>query len=262
MVMNVVFLAQTYIETLFLSRLAPGEVLGWYGAARNISGTLLMAGNILVTASFPRLSRTASDPVSFKREVSTALRPVLALAVLAMVGTYLFADLAIGMIFGKGTFGPAVLVLQILGPTLFLIFVDMMLGIVALAAGKARPITAYKFAALLLAAALGYPLIRLTQDQMGNGAIGAVAAFAVSELFMVFAFVRLVPRGVLDRTVWLDLLRALVCGGASVLAVRLLPWDFALITLPLCLLVFAGMARVTGLIRPSDRELLAALLKR
>jgi O-antigen/teichoic acid export membrane protein len=262
MIMNVVFLAQNTIESLMLSRYAAPAVLGWYGAARSISGNLVMAGGILVTASFPRLSRTAHDPVAFKREVTAALRPAFALAVLAMIGPYLFADFAIGLLYGHTSYGPAVTILQLIGPTLFLIFVDMLLGIVALAAGRAKSLTAFKCAALALATALGFPLVQWTEAHWGNGALGVIGAFGASEILMVVVFLSLVPRGVLDRTNLLDLVRSLAAGAAAVLVVRAVPWTNALVNLPLCLAVFGAVAWWSGLVGPSDAEALVAAFRR
>ena len=52
---------QPYIDVVILSALAPADVIGWYGAAKNIMGTMLAPALILGAASFPRLSRSAAN---------------------------------------------------------------------------------------------------------------------------------------------------------------------------------------------------------
>ncbi len=52
----VVSAVQPFIDTIVLSKLVPPEVVGWYGAARNIMGVLFAPALILGTASFSELS--------------------------------------------------------------------------------------------------------------------------------------------------------------------------------------------------------------
>ncbi len=60
---------QSYIDVVILSKLAPADVIGWYGAAKNIMGTMIAPALILGTASFPRLARAAANGGPFKAEV-------------------------------------------------------------------------------------------------------------------------------------------------------------------------------------------------
>ena len=57
--MSVAGAAQPYLDAVILSKLAPAAAVGYYGAARNILGTLLAPAVILGTASYPRISRAA-----------------------------------------------------------------------------------------------------------------------------------------------------------------------------------------------------------
>src|SRR5450631_3577108 len=60
---------QPYIDVVLLSKLAPQDVMGWFGAAKNIMGTLLAPASILGAAAFPRFSRVAHDPIALRREI-------------------------------------------------------------------------------------------------------------------------------------------------------------------------------------------------
>ena len=98
---------------MILSKLAPADVIGWYGAAKNIMGTLLAPALILGAASFPRLARAAGHAGALKAEVRAAPRPILWLGALAATGTTLFADDAIAIMYGQKQFGPAGIIFQI-----------------------------------------------------------------------------------------------------------------------------------------------------
>jgi len=117
---------QPYLDAIILSRLVPGDAIGWYAAAKNIMGTLLAPSLIIGAAAFPRLSRAAGDVPTFNAEVRATLRPMLFLGALAAVGTYLFADAAIALVFGQRNFGPAGTILKVFAPGLFLLFVDVL----------------------------------------------------------------------------------------------------------------------------------------
>src|SRR5882724_458110 len=90
---------QPYIDVVILSKLASADAVGWYGAAKNILGTMLAPATIIGAASYPRLARTAANGGPFKAEVRAALRPILWLGALAAIGTFLFANDAIAIVY-------------------------------------------------------------------------------------------------------------------------------------------------------------------
>ena len=65
--MSVAGAAQPYLDAVILSKLAPAAAVGYYGAARNILGTLLAPAVILGTASYPRISRAAQHASGLSR---------------------------------------------------------------------------------------------------------------------------------------------------------------------------------------------------
>ena len=119
---NVACNIQTYVDAVVLSKLAPADVVGWFGAAKNITGTMIAPALILAAASFPALSRAAADKEAFKAAVRTALRPILWLGALAATGTYLFADDAIAIIYGQRHFAPSGIILKVYAPAFPMLF--------------------------------------------------------------------------------------------------------------------------------------------
>jgi O-antigen/teichoic acid export membrane protein len=260
-VMVLTIAAQSYLEAVVLSKLATAVVVGWYGAARNVVNALITPATILGAAAFPRLARTASNPVEFQRQVRSALRPLLGLGSLAAVGTYLFADVAVKVIYGAGAFQPAATLLRVFAPILLLVFVDVLLGNAVMVI-KPAPLAAGKVAAILLTTSLDILLVPVCEARFGNGAIGVLLGFAAGEGVMVAAAVLLLPPGTLDRTFFHDLGRALVAGAGTVILLTALPPLSPCLGIPACVFAFAALSVGLGLVDRADLALLPALLDR
>jgi O-antigen/teichoic acid export membrane protein len=184
---------QPAVDALLLSLLAPANVIGWYAAAWRLIGLLTFPATILAGALYPTLSRLQARPgARYGDLIGAALRVVVLTAVLSTVGTYLFADTAVALIYG-GEFGPAAQSLRVLAAYVLLAFVDITLGTAIMAAGGTRAWVAAKLVAVMVAAGLSVVLIPVTQAAMGNGGIGSAAATVAAELMMFVTAVRLVP---------------------------------------------------------------------
>lgn len=253
---------QPYLDAVLLSKMVPTHVVGWYGAAKTIMGTLLAPSLILGAAAYPRLSRAAVDRNLFRREFATAQRPMLWLGGLGSVGTWMFADFAINLVYGHRGFGPAALVLKIYGVAMFLVFVDVLIGTALTAVGKATPFAVVKVASVVLAVPLEVLFIPRFQARLGNGGVGVTLAAAISELVMFAGGLALMPRGSVGRAVFLDGARALGAAGLTGLVVHLAapfgPWA----GIPICIVSFTGLSFATGLLRRDDLRFFRELLGR
>jgi O-antigen/teichoic acid export membrane protein len=260
--MNLAIAVQPYIDANMLYKFAPPDVVGWYGAAWNIAGTLVAPASILAQTAYPRLSRAANDETEFKRALHTVLRPLLMVAVLGAVGTYLFADLAVIIVYSRQKFGPAGRILQAFAPALLFIYIDMLLGYAIFAAGRAARLASAKFIAVLVTTGLEFVLIPWCQRHLGNGGIGLMFSVAAGELTMVVAALVLIPRGTVDGRLLADLARGLAAGGGTLLLMRSLPLTTTFIGIPLCVLTFVALSAAVGLLNRADAELLFAMLRR
>ncbi len=260
--MSLAIAVQGSIDAVVLSKLAPADAVGWYGAARNVIGTLVAPAAIIGTAAYPRLSRAVLEPASLAGEFQSALRPLLALGALGAVGTWLFADVAISVVYGLGSFGPAVVILQVFAPGMLLLFIDMLLSTVILALGRSKALAAAKVLNVATCTALNMVLIPWCQARFGNGGIGVVLAFGASELIMFGASLWILPRGTVPRGSFADVARALAAGGGTLLLMLLVPRLPPLVAVPLAILVFGMLGGLLGLLRREDLELVRALLKR
>lgn len=253
---------QPYIDAVLLSKLVPTEVMGWYGAAKSIMGTLLAPALILGTAAFPRLSRVAGSPAVFRREFAMALRPMLWLGGLAGVGTWLFADVAISVVYGHRQYGHAGVILQVYGIGLFLIFIDMLVGMALTAVGRATAFAAVKGISVVLGVGLELVFIPYFQHRIGNGGVGVTLANTLSELVLLVGGLFLMPRGTLGTAVFVDAGRALACALLSVFLFSWLPPMSPWVSIPLCILAFSLFSAALGLVRKRDVGVLRALLRR
>jgi O-antigen/teichoic acid export membrane protein len=262
LVMAAAVSVQPYLDAIILSKLAPVTAVGWYGAAKNILGVLMAPALILGTAAYPRIARASVDVPTLRREVRSAFRPLLWLGALAGTGTYLFAGTAIGLIYGSRGFEPAAMILKVFAPGLFLLFIDILLGNIIYASGGGTGLAIAKVVSVVVGTALDFLLIPLFQERFGNGGVGVVVAFALSE-FVVFAGAMIVlRRGTLGPATALDAVRALGAVGATVLLFHLLPPVVPWVGMPLCVVAFAAASVALGLIERSDVIALRTLVGR
>lgn len=258
---SVAVAAQPSIDANILYKLVPAHVLGWYAAAWQIAGTLVAPATVLGAGMYPRLSRAWSDPVEFRRVLRMGFRPLILVAVLGCVGTYLFADVAIGLIYSLEKFGPSVDILHAFSLFLMLIYIDMLFGFALVAANKASQIAKAKIVAVVVTTAAELLVVPYFQSRFGNGGVGIVLALACGELVMIGASVWLI-RHFIGRDMGLDAVRAIGTGIATLTIMWLLPPISPFIRIPLCIGVFAGMAFVTGAVGRADTDLLLASIGR
>jgi O-antigen/teichoic acid export membrane protein len=252
---------QPYLDAIILSKLAPATVVGWFGAAKSIFGTLVAPAAILGAAAYPRLARASADAASLRREVRAAFRPLLWLAALAGTGTYLFAGTAVRLIYGFEHFGPAETILAVFAPGFFLLFVDILLGNIIYATGGGKGFAIAKILSVVVGTVLDVVLIPFFQGRFGNGGIGVVVAFALSE-FVVFAGAMMaLHRGTLSANTGFDVARALGAAGLTILLLRAIdpvpPW----VGIPLCVVAFAAASLVLGLVDRDDMREIRTLLR-
>lgn len=252
---------QPYLDALILSRLAPAVAVGWFGAAKTILGTLTAPATILGAAAYPRIARVAGDTAALRREIRSVLRPLLWLAALAGTGTYLFAEAAIGLVYGLAGFAPAATILKVFAPGLFLLFIDILLGGTVYACGRATGFAAVKIVSVVAAAGMEVVLIPMFQERYGNGGIGVVVAFALCELIVFAGSIALLPRRTFAPAVVLDVGRALASAGATIVLFRLIPALPAWAGIPLCIGAFAAASAALGLSNRADLEMLLRLIR-
>jgi O-antigen/teichoic acid export membrane protein len=259
--MSLAVAIEPYVNVNIMYKMASPTVVGWYGAAWSIGGTLIAPVTILGATMYPRLSRAAGDAAEFKRTFDISFRPLLLLAVLGAVGTYLFADIPVRLIYTLQKFGPAIDTLRAFALVLPLMYVDVFLATAILAAGNASRLASVKVAAVILTSALVFVLVPVCQARFANGGLGVMYAMAIGELLMLVA-AGILLRDVIDGRTMGDVCRNLIAGAATVLLFRLLPPLTPFLAIPICVMAFAGLSFLVGAVKRSDVQLLLASFQR
>ncbi len=253
---------QPYIDAVLLSEFAPADAIGWYGAAKNIMTNMLLPAFILGTASFPRIARAATDADLFKVEIRAAMRPIVWLGALAAVGTFLFADDAIAIVYGQRHFGPAGIILKVFAPVFVLLFMNVLLSVSLYAIDRAKAYSIIKVSSVVVCTTLALILIPYFQQRAGNGGIGVVTAFVASEVVVFVGAITLLWGKGVGSEIPVDMARAV---GSAALTLLLFWWMPPLsfwVGAPICVTAFLLFSVALGLVRRSDVQTFKALLRK
>ncbi len=249
--LNLILALQTNIDAVFLSKLAPADVVGWNAAARKVTGLLIFPASALIGALYPTLCRLQGrDGSGFATTARDALRVAMMAAAPVALGSALFPQLGIAL-FGGAAYGPAQDNLRVLAVYVLLVYVSMPLGTILAAAGRQRAWAGAQFTCVAVSAACDPLLIPWFQDRTGNGGLGVCVSTAGSEVLMVAAGLWLLPRGVLDRSLGRTL-ASVTFGGAAmtgiawactrVSASSVSPWAVA----PIAVVVYTACLWASG----------------
>jgi O-antigen/teichoic acid export membrane protein len=187
------------IDIPMLQAFAGNEAVGWYSLAyRWVSMPAFFAASV-ATAFFPALSAEhgqISD--AFTKMANRALQLVLFVATPAAIGIALISSDFLTLLYGT-EFQQAVPLMRILALHVPIVGMDIVLGVVVVAADRQR-----QWVGVAVVAAIFNPLINLVaipaaESRFGNGAIGAAATTVATELIVMVGAVVLRPAGVLDR---------------------------------------------------------------
>jgi O-antigen/teichoic acid export membrane protein len=245
---------QPYVDASFLERLSTPAAIGWYGASNRLMGTLLLPATTLNFAIYPSMARLwATDRDAFAKLTRLGLRAVLLFGAMAAVGTICFADVAIGLIYGREGYGPAAQNLMALAAFIALVYLTLILGCAIVAAQRQLAWAGVQALCIPISLLLDPVLIEYFQRRVGNGGLGVCCTVGIAEVLMVAGALALLPQGVLERSLWGDLRRALLSGAAmGAVALLLRPWPP--LAIPLSMAAYAGAQWAQGGL---DAELLA-----
>jgi O-antigen/teichoic acid export membrane protein len=186
------------IDSVMLSKLAPEEVIGWYGGAYKLFESLNFAPIIFSTALYPILSRMwEAKEQTHKRTTQKSLELVIIIAVPISIGVIAFAEKLIQIFYGLSGYKQSILVLQLLACGFLFLFIDMILGTLLLSSDKQRQQSILALCAIPVNIGLNYLLIPYSQTRFGNGGLGAALSTGLTEVFIMLGMLSLIPRGIL-----------------------------------------------------------------
>ena len=199
MLLSMAMTLQPNVDAIFLSKLAPAEVMGWYAVTRRLVGALLLPATALIGALYPTLCRlSTTDRDAFNRTSNGALRSVALVVAPVALGCAFFPQVGVAL-FSRQMFRPAEANLRVMAAFIPLVYLSMPLGTTIMAAGRQRAWSVVQCLAVGVSVVLDPLLVPVFQHRYGNGGLGLCIASVVSELVMVAFGFALLPRGVLDR---------------------------------------------------------------
>jgi O-antigen/teichoic acid export membrane protein len=246
------YMIYLWIDTVILSLLTDSKVVGWYAVSTRLFTTLMFLPVILSTAWLPRLVTAFEE--SPRRLHERARRPIEIVFLLGLpicVLTAMTAAPVIRIIFGPG-YSQAAPVLSVLALVVPLMYLNIMLNQVVVAAKRQSIWTWIMVGATILNPLFNIALIPLFQSHFGNGAIGAAVALGLTELLIVVVGFLVVGRKVLTPASAFRWLRAAMAGGAM-WAVMYVTQPFGFVVSALAgALTFTALVPVLRLTSPED----------
>lgn len=243
---------QPVIDVFLLSFFTGPEVVGWYGAARTILGTIIAPATILSMATYPELSRASSSTPDLHVLIQSTGRLMLLASALGASSLYVFSDFIVTIIFGSGDFSKAAQILRVASLILPIVFLDFLLGTAANAVGKTKELAKAKFITMAIGVAIGWLTIEAFQEEYGNGALALIIAFGVSEIFMLAFLVIMMPRGSVSRGTAENLVKAYFVTIVVLFVFWALPAINIFLVIPGFVSLFAALTLTTGLLRKAD----------
>jgi O-antigen/teichoic acid export membrane protein len=187
------------IDVLMLTKMTGDDVVGWYGAAFRLYGTMLFVPNIFMSTVFPAIASKFAKP---GEEANVATRRTFNLMLLVAVpiglGMTLIAQPVVELLFGLEQYRHSVGNLRVFGLSMVFVCVNVVLGSVLIANDKQK---AWSFAAIGAAGLnplLNLVFIPFAQQRVGNGGYGAAIATLITEVFLMVIAMKLMPKGIFD----------------------------------------------------------------
>jgi O-antigen/teichoic acid export membrane protein len=253
---------QPSIDAIYLSKLAPSEVMGWYAVSRRLLGVLIFPATVPLAALYPTLCRLfGTDSEGFARMARGALHSVTLIVVPIALGCGLYPEIGIS-IFSRAAFAPAEQNLRVFAVYLLLLYISMPLGTCILAARKQRSWSVVQCLCLVVSLVLDPLLIPWFQRRTGNGGLGLCVAAVASEVLVIGCGIALAPRGIFDRRFARSVLLALLSGGVMALAAHLMKSLNPFVAAPFAVAAYVIALVATGGIEKAQLAAARALIAR
>lgn len=258
---SLVIASQPFIQILMLSALAGSAVVGWYGASTNILGIVLSPAMILLTATFPELSRASRSLPDLRRVIDTTARVMFIAGAFTCSALYLFADHMVAIVYGQGRFVETASILRVSAIFVPLLFFALVLASAMNAVGRNKAMAVISIVRIVFCVILNWLLIGYWQQHFGNGAIALVIIGSAAEIPATIACLALLPKGAVGSAVTFNMVRSCIAALCTVAPLAMLKPLGLVYLIPLFLLSFAAMVLITRLVLPSDLRIAMELAR-
>jgi O-antigen/teichoic acid export membrane protein len=176
------FTVYLWLDSAMLGVMVPGQVLGWYGLATRLFGSLVIFPVIIASAWLPRLTAAyVQDPAALRQAARRPLEIVLVLMTPAALGAAIVAEPVIHLLYGAA-FDQAVPVLRVLVLTTIPMGLNIVIYSMLVASRRQLVWTWVLGLGTAFNLTANYLLIQWTESRIGNGAVGASTALLLTEV--------------------------------------------------------------------------------
>ncbi len=248
-------------DALLLSKLSSVEAIGWYGLAKRLGGSTMVIPVALGSAMLPTLARLwQSSPESF----AVSVRRLWNIMLIAVVPFAAILGLApariLALLHYPASFAPSIPVLMLMGGAVILWFLSQVAGVALIASDRQKVASRITGIAALLSVPICVVCIWVTQHMLHNGAIGAMLSDVLVEGYLLQAYLRTLPRHLLDPRSVLVLGRALVAALPLVGLFHFVHSAAGLVWLVPGLIAYLPLCLVLGCLSPQDMQAVKTLL--
>ncbi len=250
-------------DALLLSKMSSLEAIGWYGLAKRLGGAALFIPVALTGAMLPALSRIYhEDRSAFEGAVQRMFNFILICAVPFAAVLVMVPGRIIALVTGREAgFAPAAPVLMILGAAIILWFVSQAAATALIASDRQAALSRITAVSALICIPITGTLIFLTQRALHNGAIGAILGDVLIEAYMVTAYVRALPPGLVGGGTLGTLARAAAAALPLVGLFYFVHDRNGLLILVPGLLLYAPLCWLLRCLHPSDVRMVRQIVK-
>jgi O-antigen/teichoic acid export membrane protein len=207
------------IDKPFISALVDTKTVGWYGTAMGLFGTMMFLPVVFGTVIFPSMARSyasGSDKLNIIAQRSFDLMFLISVPI--GFGLVVIGQPLVNLLYGP-EFAPSGGILMMLGVVLIFTYLNTILGQLLISVDRTSKWNVVMIIAIVLTLPIDYVMVPWTHQTFGNGGLGGVIAFLVTEFMMVVAAILLLPPNTLQwtnvRTAALTLCAGLLMMAAS-----------------------------------------------
>ena len=250
-------------DAIVIRLIANDATVGWYAAAYRIIGITMFLPSAIATATLPTLARLFRDS---QDEFHLLARRILGLIMLCGVpisAVLIFLpDRLVSLMHYPQQFAHSVPALRIGGAAVLLWYATCYIARLAAACDQQKNI----FRTSVIAAAIGIPACfaatYVTHRYYGNGATGALLSDVLVEMYLLVAYVRMLPAGTFNMESLSFIGRCAFASAPMIILLLLLPATFPFwIVLPCCA-TYAVMCWMLRCFHPQDMALLRGIFQR
>lgn len=209
-----------HTDTIVLRMFTDDAVTGWFAAANRIYKTIDMLPLAFAFAILPTLSRVHKDSADSSVGMAKKVIAVGTLGIVPLaVGISLFAGQIITTLPYPEEFQNTVPLLTILALTIPFTAFLVILGSIAIAVDRQKAWAYGLLFTVVINIVFNVLAAPYFQDHYGNGGIGVAITTLVSEALMVGIGIYIMPKGVLDRTLGITVLKVFFASAVMAVAV-------------------------------------------